>query len=109
MSSERAQGLQSLRVLPLLPWQVSHKDLAQVSVVCVFGNREEITQVSNVTKGVLGVPEEKTGGVHAREGDFCLEGGESKGHSLCHIHLHQVSHPLDRRMFSDTDIRMHKD
>lgn len=75
----------------------------------MFRNREEIGQGPNATEGVLGMPEEKTGGVHAREGEFCLEGGESKANSLCCVYLYQVSHPLDRCMLSDTDMRMHKD
>lgn len=80
VSSVRACCLLSLRRLPLLPWEVSHKDLAQVPC-SLFGNREEIGQVPNATKGILGMAKKKTVGIHSREGELCLEGGESKGPS----------------------------
>lgn len=59
VSSVRAHCLLSLHGLPLLPWEVSHKDLAQVPC-SLFGNREEIGQVPNATEGVLGMAEKKT-------------------------------------------------
>lgn len=79
-------------------------------VVCVFGNREEIAQVSNAIKGVLGVPEEKLVVSMPGKGTFASRVERVRAiHCAISICMHQVSHPLDRCMFSDTDIRMHKD